>query len=355
LLLTLKDFMFRTILSKSILTDPLAALESQKIFEAARAMRIDDSAPAFLSEAQREARRIKIFAKSVSQLSEYECAALLSREAELPSKAFEIVSQLARLDKPNASNPTRIELLDSVAQSVREGRPLEMIASLCLEKGPGLRDGKLEWFLNGRQSRTPDTLATSASIKGWGQVRTIFDAIDYPVRVTFLLGDQDYAVVDGCRYWCERGWEERLSRDTDRILRETQARADAFFGTERSVQIVKWSTLYSAEKVEMQLARAESLVTLEKAPSIITGSFEMYKRQWGYSALARRLQIDEDTLDSFITGDVQRMAAQYRVEANYVRCLNGIQLWCEAVPNPGWPIQLSNFDRSGYVPSLIME
>jgi ribosomal protein S10 len=347
--------MFRTILSKSILTDPQAALESKKIVEAARAMKINDSAPAFLSDTQREARRIRMFAKSVDQLSEYECATLLSREPELPTMAFKIVSQLVSLDKPNASNPTRIELLDSVAQSVREDRPLEMFASLCLEKGPGLRDGKLDWYLKSKQTKTPETLATSASIKGWSQVKKILDTINYPVQMTFLLGDQDYSIVDGCRYWCQSGWEDQLSQDTDRILKETQARADAFFGAERGVRVAKWSSLYSADKVEMQLPRAETLVTIEKSPAIVKGSFEMYKRQWGYSALSRKLKIDEDTLDSFITGDVQRMAAQYRVEANYVRCLNGIQLWCEAVPNPGWPIQLSNFDRSGYAPSLIMD
>ncbi len=70
--------------------------------------------------------------------------------------------------------------------------------------------------------------------------------------------------------------------------------------------------------------------------------------------MARQLGIDNDKLDSFILGDVQRMAAQYRVEANYIQRSNGIQLWCEAVPNPGWPIQISNFDNAGYVASLIM-
>jgi hypothetical protein len=81
----------------------------------------------------------------------------------------------------------------------------------------------------------------------------------------------------------------------------------------------------------------------------------MYKKQWGYAALAQKMGLDEDTLNSFIIGDVQRMAAQYRVEANYVEAREGIQLWCEAVPNPGWPLQLSNFNGAGFIASLIMD
>jgi hypothetical protein len=270
-------------------------------------------------------------------------------------KALEIVSRLAALDKPNAANPTRVQLLDTVARAVREDRPLEMFASLCLEKGIGLRDGKLDWFLNRKRGETPETLATTASMKGWGKVKQILDTVDYPIQVTILLGDLDYAIVDGCRFWCQPGWENTLRRDTDRIVTDTQKLATAFFGAERGVSVRKWSSLYTPDEIAAQLPRAEALVTPSESPSIIKASFDMYKKQWGYTPLARKMGIDDETLDTFIIGDVQRMAAQYRVEASYVEATNGIQLWCEAVPNPGWPIELSNFNRSGYVASLIMD
>jgi hypothetical protein len=347
--------MFRDLLAKTIRSDINAAIQSETILEAAKISAPEDVSWESLTAPQRDARRVKRFASSLDRLSELDCASLLAPKAPVTPEVVGIVSRLVSLDKPNATNPTRLELLNSVAQTIQEGRPLEMFASLCLEKGPGLRDGKLNWFLNGQAGETPRTLATEASIKGWATVKRILDTIDYPVYVRFLLGDLDYAVVDGCSSWCKPGWEEVLTKDTDRIVEETQERADQFFGNERNVRIMKWSSLYKVEEVLSQLPRAEALISPEQSPQIIKGSFEIYKRQWGYSALARRMGIDEGTLDTFIIGDVQRMAAQYRVEANYVQLYNGIQLWCEASPNPGWPIALSNFNRAGYVASLIME
>jgi hypothetical protein len=346
--------MFRNLLSKSILANPTAAIESKKIRQAAQAINVD-RLPSFLNESQRDLKRVRTLAKAVNQLSELECANLLSRESEVCQRVVDIVSQLASLDKPNAANPTRRELLDSVVQSVREEKPLQMYASLCLEKGSGLRDGKLRWFLNGEKSAMPNNLATSACIKGWARVNEIMQKIDYPVKVTFLLGDLDYAVVDGCCEWCEPEWEEVLSRDTDKILEDTRKIADTYFGPDKGVEIKKWSSVYSCKDILTEVPRAEILIDSSRSPAIVKDSLVMYKQQWGYSSLARQLGIDDDKLDSFILGDVQRMAAQYRVESNYIQRCNGIQLWCESVPNPGWPIEISNFDGSGYVASLIME
>lgn len=347
--------MFREMLVKSIRSNPLAALQSEKIRQAAESLKFDDSGWDSLSGPQREARRIKAFAKSAEKLSDLECAVLLSREPTVTAQVLEIVNTLVSIDKPNAANPTRLQLLDTVARRVREGRPLEMIASLCLEKGPGLRDGKLDWFLGGKTNPTPEVLATDASIKGWAKVKRILDEVKYPTKVTFLLGDLDYAIVDGCQSWCQPGWEDTLRRDTARIAGKTQELANAWFGAERGVRVIPWSDLYTASEIAAQLPRAEALVTPTKSPAIIRGSFDMYKKQWGYAALAQKMGLDEDTLNSFIIGDVQRMAAQYRVEANYVQARDGIQLWCEAVPNPGWPLQLSNFNGAGFIASLIMD
>jgi hypothetical protein len=347
--------MFRDLLAKTIRSDITAAAQSPNILAAAKTAALEDGSWESLTGPQRDARQVKRFASSLDRFSELDCASLLVPKVPITSQVVDITSRLIALDKPNATNPTRIELLKSVGQKIQEGRPLEMVASLCLEKGPGLRDGKLNWFLYGQRGETPSTLATEASIKGWGTVKRILDTIKYPVNVRFLLGDLDYAIVDGCSSWCNPGWEEILTTDTDRIVRETQQLADKFFGTERNVRVVKWSSIYSPNEIVAQLTRAETLISPDQSPQIMRGSFEIYKRQWGYASLARKIGIDQKTLDTFIIGDVQRMAAQYRVEANYVQLYNGIQLWCEATPNPGWPIALSNFDRAGYVPSLILE
>jgi hypothetical protein len=185
-------------------------------------------------------------------------------------------------------------------------------------------------------------------------VKQVLRDVKYPINVTFLLGDLDYAVADGCRFWCEPDWENILNRDTERIVAETTERATRFFGTD-CIRVQKWSSLYSANNILAELKKAETLVTPENSLAIIKSSFKIYKQQWGYAALAKKMKIDERALDAFIIGDVQRMAAQYRVEANWIQSVDGLQLWCEAVPNPGWPIELSNFDKAGYLASLIMD
>jgi hypothetical protein len=345
--------MFRKILSQTIRNTGYKPTEFPGIMAAALALKAPPMPPKLTYE-QRSLKIVRALDNSVKNFSELECARILSGRPEISPDTLELVSQLIRFDKTNAFNPTRRELLTSVSDRVDECRPLEMFASLCLEKGPGLRDGTLEWFLKGNQLPTPQVLAKEASIKGWNQVREIVSQIDYPIEVTFLLGDLDYAVVDGCEDWCEAGWQEILSRDTDRILEETQEQANKFFGAEKNVKIKKWSSVYKAEEITQQLHRAEEILQNSSSSPLIRDSFEIYKRQWGYAKLAQKLGISEYQLESFILGDIQRMAAQYRVEANYVRDYNRIQLWCEAIPNPGWPIQLSNFDGSGYVASLIM-
>ena len=283
---------------------------------------------------------------------------MLSSEKGVTSQVQEIVLQLCKLDKPNATNPTRLELLEAVTRAVRDGKPIEMVASLCLEKGPGLREGKLGWYLSGQRAPTPSVLAEDACRKGWETVKRLLEIVKYPINVRFVIGDLDYAVVDGCREWCLGDWTATLNRDTDRIVKETQSRANAFFGEGHNVQVVKWSELYEAKEIEAELLRATTILGVADTtapPKIVVDSIDMYKHQWGYAALARRLGISDDQVKAFIIGDVQRMAAQYRVEANYVRRLDGIQLWCEAVPKPSWPIELSNYDGAGYVACLIMD
>lgn len=347
--------MFRDLLAKNIRSNIISAAQSEPIMEAAKKAIPEDGTWESLTGPQRDAKRVKRFASSLDRVSELDCASLLLPRVPITAEIVDISLQLIKLDQPNATNPTRVELLQSVAQTVQAGRPLEMFASLCLDKGPGLRDGKLNWFLNGRRSETPTTLATEASLKGWRTVKRLLDTIQYPVNVRFILADLDYTIVDGCSSWCKPGWEEVLKSDTDRILTKTQERANEVFGANRNVRILKWSSLYSPADIEAQLGRAEALVSLEQSPQLIKRSFEMYKQQLGYSALARKMAISENALDEFIINDLRRMAAQYRVEANYVRRYDGIQLWCESTPNPGWPLALSNFDRAGYAPSLIME
>jgi hypothetical protein len=272
--------MFRNLLSKTIQADPNAAIESAKIYKAAQAINIDQL-PSFLTKLQKDLKRVKILAKSVSQFSELECANLLSKESEVCQRVVDIVSQLASLDKPNAANPTRRELLDSVAQSIREGKPLQMYASLCLEKAAGLRDGKLRWYLNGERAATPESLATSTSIKGWARVNEILQKVDYPVKVTFLLGDVDYAVVDGCAYWCTPEWQEILSRDTEKILNDTQQLADSYFGADKGVEIKKWSSVYPYQEILAEVPRAEVLIDGSQSSAIVKDSLVMCKPKNG--------------------------------------------------------------------------
>jgi hypothetical protein len=109
-----------------------------------------------LSTNQINLRRIRAFVNSLGQMSEIDCAKLLTNDATITEEALRLVSVLTGIDKPNASNPTRVQLLELVARRVHANKPLEMFASLCLEKGDGVRDGKLNWFLNKKGSYSPN-------------------------------------------------------------------------------------------------------------------------------------------------------------------------------------------------------
>ena len=159
-------------------------------------------------------------------------------------------------------------------------------------------------------------------------------------------------MLDGCSSWCEKGWDNRLADEVSSISKDLQARARSYFSCD--IQVSGWSSIYQSKLIEDELVRAKDETVWQNREQLIDSSLTIYLKQWGYETIASRMGISLNEIKRFIIGDVTRTAAQYKVEARQVKSLDGIQLWCEAVPNPSWPIRISNYDGEDFVPGLLI-
>ena len=178
--------MFRSMLSNLIRSEAEVAIKTGAVSTPVRIVPSGLDSWDALTPPQQLRKVVSRFMKKLDQLSDLECLQMVSREAGVTGEVLAITSQLAALDMKNARNPTLLLLAEAVARAVKSGKPIDMFASLCLEKGPGVRDGKLDWFLEGKRRDTPDVLASTASVRGWSTIKRILTTVDYPVRVRFL-------------------------------------------------------------------------------------------------------------------------------------------------------------------------
>ena len=119
-------------------------------------------------------------------LTPQNCMQMISRELGVTPEVARIVEFLVGNERPNSGNPAIREIIEVVARTCARNEPLQFVASFCLEKNPEVREGKLAYFLKGDRLPTPRAFATSASLKGWAQIKKIIDNVGYPVSVRFL-------------------------------------------------------------------------------------------------------------------------------------------------------------------------
>jgi hypothetical protein len=253
--------------------------------------------------------------------------------------------------KCNDSNPTRAQLINRVMESSERGETLEFCLSQCIDKKPESRMAKLRYLLRGE--RVPvRSFITGLDKKGWSPFREALAA--FPDRSTGMLylGDMDWFGLDCCDRWIDEEGLSIFRQEITEVQYKTQKEANEFFG-EGKVAVRLWSEDYSLDLVRQEYERARTNESWRTDDFMKTSRYP-YMNQWGYPALAKELDVNREQLRSFIDDDIIRTAAQYRVEANVLRAKNGIQCWAETVGSLQWPLEISNYDRNGLPPTLIL-
>lgn len=253
----------------------------------------------------------------------------------------------------NDKNPTRNVLIDYVCETLVKDQPLKIYMSQCLKKASGIRTGKIDYFLRGNsEKKDVSTFVQGIEKKGWGQLRNILRESPLQIDTTIYLGDMDFETLDGCNVWCSQDSLARLSEEITALREAIQREADDYFGCS-AVKIRTWSEEYDASKFQSIMQQAEAEKTW-RTEAFMKKSRYPYLKNWGYRELGEQLKIPEKAMVQFIDNDIIRTAGQYRLESTLLKERGGIQAWGETVADPLWPLEISNFDKAGLPPSLIL-
>lgn len=269
----------------------------------------------------------------------------------ISDEAARVVFELLDRTYYNQNNPSVTALAENVVAQVTSGNPLRFSMSQCISKGPTIRPGKLDYFLFGKQDRKdPATFCDGLESKGWEKLRQIAREVGYPIEIEIIVADMDFLTIDGGMKWCTPESLERLKAEL-LVLKEAVAQKAARFfkAVPAEVTVRSWSEFYSYSDYEAALVAASDPSNWPDR-TVIEASRSLYEYYYGNY----RGKIDDADLDRFIFEDVTRTAAQYRLEADITIKRGRIQAWAEQVPSPIWPIDVSNYNRAGYAPSLLL-
>jgi len=253
----------------------------------------------------------------------------------------------------NQRNPTLEGLVNYVDARVTSGEPLRVFLSQCFSREAQVRESKLSYFLGGDQRvvEVPRFIKGVETL-GWDAIGNLIKSSGGRIEVSILLGDMDWFCIDGCSEWAAPQSLKRLDEEVAACQRALQTEATTVFpGGE--VTIRRWSEFYRVEDCLAELERAATR-SVWKETALIGESTRMYLKEWGYGRIARARGATDQAMASFVEGDCIRTAAQYRVEANVISRLCGIQAWAERVPSPLWPLKITNYDGAGVPPTLFL-
>jgi hypothetical protein len=268
-------------------------------------------------------------------------------------RSVEVLKSLLNLSFINQRNPTLGELGAYVVRQVDAGEPLRIVMSQCFKKVPEVRERKLRFYL-GQDSVMdgPQTFIRGVETLGWDTIGTLVRNVPWPIEISILLGDMDWFSMDGCQCWANESALERLEMEIVAAQKALQEETSKVFPG-ASVRVKRWTDLYSLQDFEREMTNAKEGSRWAEQ-GLIEESVKMYLDQWGYRAIGREMGVSEEALLQFIKGDCVRTGAQYRVEADKVRSLGAIQAWAERVPNPLWPLRMSNYDGAGVPPTMFL-
>lgn len=313
---------------------------------------------AALPPKQRAIHILDVFRRQLAEpsddirLTEPDFLKMLLRDNPISDLGARVASALVTSGCAGERNPTIPNVVSAVDEAVRQGRPLECIASVCLTSSPVIEQVKI----NVRTDRASppcslDAFATDFEEQGWNRLKRIFQTVPYRVHLTLLLDDIDLYTIEGAGTWADADSRVRLAREIDKIHAEVVKRAQLFFGA-RSVSVGRWSTYVPEDRFNHALHVAEDMGRWIN-PALLSSSFDVYKMR-GYRMIQHSAAIPEQLMDRCILEDVTRRAAQYRLQADIVRSFQGIRLWVEPMPMRTWPLELSNYDGAGFAPTLFL-
>ena len=254
-------------------------------------------------------------------------------------------------------NPTVRQLIAYVMERMREGKPLRLALTQCIDNDPELYRRCLgRWLrendLGDLPARPAERFVRGRVDKGGDALRSMLAALPRDTEAVLYLGDRDFSTISECDACLSDAELERLEGELAALQATTQREMDE--ATDGRVEVRRWSQDYDLSAYGAQLARADG-DRRWLDDRLRRQSEREFLQCWEFEGLFRELPVSPSRLAPYVESRVVRTAAQYRLEANLVRQAEAVQLWAEKAGDPLWSLRISDYDGSGLPPSLILE
>jgi hypothetical protein len=268
-------------------------------------------------------------------------------ELEITPEESKEICNFIKLDTLGKNNPTTEQVIKYLLECIRRKTKVELIMSCCIGQTPEFRNNKVRYFA-GQPIEPIDKFFTQTQANSLDKIYAMTQNSDLNFKVNIRLGDMDFWAVDKISDWCDDDNLEKVEAELLEIKTNLLEFIKAKY-PDLDFEITNWSESYSSQEFEQSYQKAQSIQSQWLTPDFQRQCIRTYFKSWGYGKVQSELQLTDRQMLDFIINDIQKIAGQYRVEANKSA---GIVIWSQGYGKPSWPLIISNFDKQGLPPSI---
>ncbi len=257
------------------------------------------------------------------------------------------VCNFVGLDTLGKSNPTTEQLVNYLLESMRCNSKVELTMSCCIGQTSEFRNNKVKYFV-GQEIANIESFFTKTQANSLDKICEMIGNSKLDFKLNIRLGDMDFWAVDKIENWCDQESLQKAKDELTAIKANLQDVIRAKYPL-LDFEINNWSEFYTSDEFEASFEKAKLTKDKWLDPNFKKQCLYTYFKSWGYEKVQRELDLEDQEILDFIITDIQKIAGQYRVEANKSK---GIVVWSQGYGKPSWPLIVSDFDKQGLPPSI---
>ena len=219
--------------------------------------------------------------------------------------------------------------------------------SCCIGQTPEFRNNKVKYFV-GQEVATIESFFTKTQANSLDKICEMMENSSLDFKLNIRLGDMDFWAVDKIKNWCDQESLQKAKDELTAIKANLQEAIRSKYPL-LDFEINNWSEFYTCDEFEASFENAKLTKDKWLDPNFKKQCLYTYFKSWGYEKVQKELDLEDREILDFIITDIQKIAGQYRVEANKSK---GIVVWSQGYGKPSWPLIISDFNKQGLPPSI---
>jgi hypothetical protein len=268
-------------------------------------------------------------------------------ELEITLQESKEICKFIGLDTLGKNNPTTEQVIKYLLECIRNKNKVDLIMSCCIGQTSEFRNNKVRYFV-GKETKPIETFFTKTQVNSLDKIYEIIENSKLDFKLNIRLGDMDFWAVDKISDWCDESNLEK-ARNELLVIKENLVDSIRLKFPQLDFEISNWSEFYTSNEFEQTFEQAKQTKDLWLDPKFEKQCLYTYFKSWGYEKVQKELNLSDQEILDFIITDIQKIAGQYRVEANKSK---GIVVWSQGYGKPSWPLIISDFDKQGLPPTI---